>query len=175
MGLSQCFSGGSILNAVGDSLISAGVNLQSLYGTTETGPLCRYGIPRGSDWAWIEIWDKISIEWFDQGNGIYKCQYLVCEVRLLWKFILRIPHRKEDCTSPRLLIAMIRKAGLFRICSSSIRQREICGRCTIISLPVYKALTLNRSVGRQDDVVIHSSGMKTLPGPMEEMIASSPL
>lgn len=175
MGLAQCFSGGSILNVVGDSLISAGVNIQSLYGTTETGPLCRYGIPRGNDWAWMEIWDKISVEWYDQGNGIYKCHCLVCEVRLLWKFILQLPLRKENCTSLRLLIEAIRKAWFFRTYSSSIRQRAICGKCTIISLLIYETLTLNCSVGRQDDVVIHSSGMKTLPGPMEEMITSSPL
>ena len=30
-------------------------------------------------------------------------------------------------------------------------------------------------VGRVDDVIIHSSGEKTVPGPMEDIIMSSPL
>ena len=101
IGLVKCFSGGFISDAVGDGLVSAGVNLQSMYGTTETGPISRYGTPPGSDWAWIEIWHKMSIEWFDQGNGTYECHYLVCEVRLLWKFTLQHAHRKENCTSLR--------------------------------------------------------------------------
>ncbi|RDB20740.1 Non-canonical non-ribosomal peptide synthetase FUB8 [Hypsizygus marmoreus] len=32
-----------------------------------------------------------------------------------------------------------------------------------------------RIVGRKDDVIIHSSGEKTVPGPMEEIISSSPI
>ena len=175
IGLVKCFGGGFISDAVGDGLVSAGVNLQSMYGTTETGPISRYGTPPGSDWAWIEIWHKMSIEWFDQGNGTYECHYLVCEVRLLWKFTLQHAHRKENCTSLRFSIEMIRKVWSFRICSSSIRRRTICGRCTIIPLLIYEILTLSRSVCRKDDVIIHSSEIKTLPGPVEEIINSSPL
>ena len=47
-----------------------------------------------------------------------------------------------------------------------------------MTLPFFiyeKSFTLIRSVGRQDDVVIHSSGLKTLPGPIEQVVASDPL
>lgn len=91
------------MSAVGDSLTSAGVNLQSVYGTTETGPLCRYGVLRErDDWSWIEISDKINIKWVDQGHGTYECHCLVCGVILVRNYISQLVHRKENCTNLRL-------------------------------------------------------------------------
>ena len=69
-------------------LVSAGVNLTSIYGITETGVLNKvmdvdfsqeprpgYKTPR--EWAWLQFDERINIRWASQGDGTFELQVLV--------------------------------------------------------------------------------------------------
>lgn len=70
--------------------------------------------------------------------------------------------------------------GVMRLLTftKGIQQNPTCGRCTWGWISIYFAtlficLLFFNSVGRTDDVIMHSSGEKTVPGPMEQVIGGS--
>ncbi|KXN81584.1 L-aminoadipate-semialdehyde dehydrogenase large subunit [Leucoagaricus sp. SymC.cos] len=115
--LIQLFAGGILSTKTGNALVEAGVNLNSMYGSTEIGPACHFHVQRGreKDWEWLEMTLYIDFEWVSQGDGTYECHVL----------------KNRIYVTPY-------------------------------------------SVGRLDDVIIHSSGEKTVPGPIEDIILTSP-
>ncbi|KAF9445951.1 putative aminoadipate reductase [Macrolepiota fuliginosa MF-IS2] len=138
------FAGGAVSTKVGDALVAAGANLQSIYGATEFGPACKFYTRPGrqQDWEWIEFSEQTKVEWIDQGDGTYECHFLICEGHTP-AFANR--NDKKGYATSDLLINHPTNNKLWKI------------------------------VGRLDDVIIHSSGEKTVPTPMEEIILSSPM
>lgn len=62
------------------------------------------------------------------------------------------------------------------ICLRSTLRRRTSGRCQFHLVILRGIFTqLKYSIGRMDDVIIHASGEKTVPAPMEEVIMSSPM
>ncbi|KXN82915.1 Long-chain-fatty-acid--CoA ligase [Leucoagaricus sp. SymC.cos] len=72
-------TGGILSTKTGNALVEAGVNLDSMYGSTEIGPACRFRVQRGreKDWEWSEMTPCIDFEWVSQGDGTYECHVLV--------------------------------------------------------------------------------------------------
>ena len=61
-----------------------------------------------------------------------------------------------------------------RIYLLGTRLKTIFGSCEILSSSsAVSSLLFINSVGRMDDVVIHSSGEKTVPAPIEDVVMSS--
>ncbi|KAJ7193227.1 putative aminoadipate reductase [Mycena pura] len=69
------YSGGPLATAVGDFLVSQGVNLVSLYGATEFG-IVNTLVRRGSEWAWFKFSSRVNVRWVPQGDGTFECQFL---------------------------------------------------------------------------------------------------
>jgi hypothetical protein len=65
-------------------------------------------------------------------------------------------------------------------CSSNTPPFKGCTKCTwacsgwVPGHALCSSFACYRSVGRLDDVLVHSSGEKTVPAPMETLIGSSP-
>lgn len=92
MAFPQSYAGGPLLPKVGAKLYAAGVKLGSLYGTTEIGgptllPMERPEVQE--EWEWIKFSDRTTINWVDQGNDTYECQFLVSSKYRLQKRIWR--------------------------------------------------------------------------------------
>ncbi len=69
-----------MLPSVGTKLVAAGVNLGTVYGTTEIGGPTMLPLPKNDSAGgheWIKFSDRMKIRWEDQGNGSYECQLLV--------------------------------------------------------------------------------------------------
>lgn len=59
--------------------MDAGVNLVSIYGTTETGAISD-GRRREEDfkeWGWFEVSAPVKVRWMPQGDGTFELQVLV--------------------------------------------------------------------------------------------------
>ncbi|KAF7783265.1 hypothetical protein Agabi119p4_2641 [Agaricus bisporus var. burnettii] len=76
------FAGGPLATEIGDALVAAGVNLQSMYGATEFGNPMKFSPQRGreKDWEWYEFCDLGSHEFIDQGNGTYEYHFMSNEL-----------------------------------------------------------------------------------------------
>ncbi|EKM75963.1 hypothetical protein AGABI1DRAFT_116054 [Agaricus bisporus var. burnettii JB137-S8] len=72
------FAGGPLSTEVGDALVAAGVNLQSMYGASEFGIPTKLLPQRGreKDWEWIEFCDSDSHNFIDQNNGTYEYNFM---------------------------------------------------------------------------------------------------
>ncbi|KAF9000290.1 putative nonribosomal peptide synthetase [Cyathus striatus] len=137
------YGGGPIGSKLGDSLEASGVNLQPIYGATETGPTTVIR-PRQSNsvhWEWMEFGDRLHTRWILQGDGTYELQYLTCNTQ--HPSVENMDDVKGYTTSD-----------------------------TFVQHPTLKQYW--RIVGRIDDVIIHSSGEKTVPAPMESILLSYP-
>ncbi|KAJ6553198.1 hypothetical protein B0H19DRAFT_1030245 [Mycena capillaripes] len=136
------WAGGPLPQRVGDALVDAGVNLASIYGTTETGLIS--GIRREEDakeWAWFEVSQRVKVRWVPQGDGTFELQ------ALSWERHTPLVENLDDIrgyTTSDLCINHPQKKHLWKV------------------------------IGRVDDALVHSSGEKTVPGPMEDLITSSP-
>jgi len=92
--------------------------------------------------------------------------------------VFLIFRRRTRTTSSRLRTCQMFLDMRQLICLNLILQKIICGKCTSLSqrlcvrLKVIYLSCLN-SVGRIDDVIVHSSGEKTVPSPMEDVVLSS--
>ena len=75
----QAFGGGPLAKKTGDSLVAAGVNLTSVYGSTECGPFtCTIGRPGDAKhWEWIRLGPNPNIRWAPLGDGTSEMQVLV--------------------------------------------------------------------------------------------------
>ncbi|KAJ7075616.1 putative aminoadipate reductase [Mycena belliarum] len=139
--------GGPLSAQVGDSLVSQGVKLVSVYGTTEIGgPLTVKGRLAEMDvgeWVWMEFSSRVNIRWVPQGDGIFESQFLT------------VP----DAHQP----AVENLPDVKGYSTKDLWERH----------PTKPSLY--RLVGRLDDVIILANGEKTVPGPMEDIMMSSPL
>ena len=77
----QGYAGGPISDDCGAKLSSSGLNLVSIYGSTETGvSTVVYGPQEREkpvEWAWMTFDSMYKCRWNDQGNGTYELQFLV--------------------------------------------------------------------------------------------------
>ena len=83
------FAGGPLSKTTGDKFISAGVNIQSVYGATETAGCCnKMALQPHKDWEWISFASHVDIRWDPQGDGSFELQILVslyslqCQLKL---------------------------------------------------------------------------------------------
>ncbi|KAJ6568452.1 hypothetical protein B0H10DRAFT_2109334 [Mycena sp. CBHHK59/15] len=136
-------SGGSLPQRLGDALVDAGVNLRTLYGTTEFGAISAIipGAGDEQDWAWMHFPDEVKLRWVSQGDGTFECQVLTSEKHTI--SVENLDDVKGYATSD-LWVNHPEKRHLWRI------------------------------VGRIDDVLVHTSGEKTVPVPMEDIVMGSP-
>ncbi|KAF7343921.1 General substrate transporter [Mycena venus] len=138
------FSGGSLPERLGNSLVEAGVNLRDLYGATEFGAVTSVVPLEGDerDWDWVRFADEVTLQWDPQGDGTFECQLLTSE-----KHTLSVENMKDvkGYATSDLWINHPEKRHLWKM------------------------------VGRIDDVIVHTSGEKTVPAPMEDIVLSSPI
>ncbi|KAJ6617595.1 hypothetical protein B0H10DRAFT_2033150 [Mycena sp. CBHHK59/15] len=136
-------SGGSLPQRLGDALVDAGVNLRTLYGTTEFGAISAIipGAGDEQDWAWMHFPDEVKLRWVSQGDGTFECQVLTSEKHTI--SVENLDDVKGYATSD-LWVNHPEKRHLWRI------------------------------VGRIDDVLVHTSGEKTVPVPMEDIVMGIP-
>jgi len=81
----ETFAGGPLPSAVSSKLFSAGVQIVTAYGSTETGTVAMSmrqddpsltGSPR-LDPLWVKFFDYCHPRWVPEGNGTYELQLLV--------------------------------------------------------------------------------------------------
>ncbi|KAG6843649.1 hypothetical protein H0H87_002019 [Tephrocybe sp. NHM501043] len=138
------YTGAPLLPKVGNELASAGVRLNAIYGSTETGSPCHL-IPEKEnnlEWEYLRFYPHTKLRWIPQGDDTFELQFLACKSHR--PLVNSLPD-VEGYTSSDIFKPHPTKEGLWKI------------------------------VGRVDDVIIHSSGEKTVPGPMEAIIMSNPL
>ncbi|KAF8816011.1 putative aminoadipate reductase [Phlegmacium glaucopus] len=138
------YSGGGISPKIGESLYSAGVKLYTSYGTTETGSTTHPFKRRKEDEA---AW--AYIEFGENKNIRWMPQgdgTYECQFRTCNTHVLSIENLPDirGYATSDLFVKHPTKDYLWKI------------------------------VGRIDDVVIHSSGEKTVPAPIEDVVMSSP-
>lgn len=84
----QTFGGGPISQASGNKLISEGIKLCIVYGSTEAGSSIQgfdLDDSRGpdapwrtsADWEWMKFADYVKPRWVPQGDGTYELHLLV--------------------------------------------------------------------------------------------------
>ncbi|KAJ7625844.1 acetyl-CoA synthetase-like protein, partial [Roridomyces roridus] len=147
------FGGAPLAEQIGDELVAQGVNLVLSYGGTEFGPvdvLKRRGNVDASDWSWIQISQGVRVRWVSQGDETFECQFLVIIPGLI-DFLSTIPE------TPHLAVENLPDTRGYATKDLFRRHPTNCDL-----------------VGRLDDVVIMANGEKTVPGPMEDIILSSP-
>ncbi|KAF8179468.1 putative aminoadipate reductase [Pholiota molesta] len=137
------FSGGALSPRTGQFLVENGVKLSTSYGGTEFGAPCASSIREGDeqDWEYVEFSERSKVRWVPQGNGLYECQFIICDTHHI--SVENLSDVRGYATSD-LFVPHPTKNYLWKI------------------------------VGRIDDVIIHSSGEKTVPPPMENILYSSP-
>ncbi|KAG6818278.1 putative NRPS-like protein biosynthetic cluster [Arthromyces matolae] len=158
------FSGGSLAQKVGDLLVDAGVRLRSAYGGTEFGSPGNITSLEGEekDWEYIRFGsNRVNVRWVPQGDGTFECQFLASEKHR--PMVLNLPGDEGYATSD-LFAKHPKKEDLWKMC---VPRNDF--------VPLILIVSITDSVGRVDDVIVHASGEKTVPAPMEDVIMSSPL
>lgn len=156
------------------------MKLTSAYGGTEFGPPTypTRRAPGENGWEYVSLSEDIQVNWEPQGDGTYECQFLVCLVhQRITHRILIANFRPIQTTRSQWRIWITRRDMPLQTSSCRTLLRQVSGRCTLfLDRQVKLSLTLIffNSVGRKDDVIIHTSGEKTVPAPMENVIAHSP-
>ncbi|KAJ6472500.1 putative aminoadipate reductase [Mycena sanguinolenta] len=138
------FSGGSLPQRLGNTLVASGVKLRELYGATEIGPISAV-VPRPEDeheWHWIRFADQVKLSWAPQGDETFEFRAVTSENHTVG--VENIEGVKGYATSD-LWVQHPEKKHLWKM------------------------------VGRMDDVIVHTSGEKTVPAPIEGIVLSSPL
>ncbi|KAF5392669.1 hypothetical protein D9757_000930 [Collybiopsis confluens] len=137
--------GGPLPPATGDYLVSCGVKLRAVHGGTEFGCLAH--------WNWDVEGDGADWAW----------------------------HRFPDTPNVRW---MPQGDGTFELqclntdtyCVAVENLPDVKGYATSdLWIPHPTKPNLWSIIGRRDDVLIHSSGEKTVPGPFEEVVSRSPM
>ena len=118
-----------------------------------------------------------NIRWMPQGDGTYECQFKVSGllVRLEYKQLIDLWIRHAIHISWQLKTCPIFGDMQHQTCLLGIQLKNTFGSCEILySFTSCKKLISGfTSVGRIDDVVIHSSGEKTVPAPIEDVVMGS--
>lgn len=175
----QTYSGGAPPPKLGNALSAAGVVTRPIYGATEFGAPAHWvpsdGERMNGEWQWIRFCDNVEIKMVPQGDGTYELCVLV---RIYFRF--RTLCNNPQYSGARRTISMCitcltMLAMLHLISSRSTQRRKACGRCmySIILIRMFLTKILTR-VGRKDDVIVHTTGEKTVPGPLEDIISSHP-
>ncbi|KDR70727.1 hypothetical protein GALMADRAFT_75816 [Galerina marginata CBS 339.88] len=143
------YSGGALSPKLAALLVDSRVKLHAGYGATEFGsPTLIYRRQEDNaieDWAYMEFSERCKVRWMPQGDGTYECQFLV-------SLNLGLTHS--------LPVENLPDARGYA--TSDLFEPH----------PTKKHLW--KIVGRLDDVIIHSSGEKTVPAPIEDIVISSP-
>ncbi|KAL1690001.1 hypothetical protein GGG16DRAFT_103377 [Schizophyllum commune] len=141
------FGGGPLSEAVGDGLSAAGVRLRSGYGATEFGGPSHIIPTHEEDW---KEWSWIEID---------------TDAALEWE-------KQSDGTEELIIPAV---AGHWH--QPAVLNME--GRPGYATNDLFirhpTKPYLRKVVGRKDDVIVHSTGEKTVPAPMEGVIITSPM
>ena len=141
-----------------------------------------------TEWCWVELDANASLDWEKQDDGT---EELIISVRV-GCFVGSVcfsrarttdaldPYRRKAITGTSLQSSICLVGGPTRqtTCISLILRSRICERCkraTTSTLVDFRPLTVIPSVGRKDDVIVHSTGEKTVPIPIEGLILTSPL
>ncbi|KAL1743880.1 hypothetical protein HDZ31DRAFT_64623 [Schizophyllum fasciatum] len=141
------FGGGPLGEVIGDKLCAAGVKIRSVYGATEFGAPTHIKPTHEEDWkewCWVELDEKASLGWEEQGDGTKELIILAKENH--W----HIP-------------AVLNSTGHPGYATKDLWVRH----------PTKPHL--HKIIGRKDDVIVHSTGEKTVPAPIEGVIVTSPL
>ncbi|KAF9265405.1 acetyl-CoA synthetase-like protein [Marasmius fiardii PR-910] len=142
-------TGGPLDIESGDALVREGVKLRTIYGGTEFGQVNHLRARPGDEkeWQWMEFNEsRVGVRWLDAGLNRGEIVLLHTETHM--PAISNLP---ED-------------TGLIKGYSTSDVWERHPTKPWLFKL-----------VGRVDDVLIHSSGEKTVPGPMEKIVMESPL
>ncbi|KAL1718570.1 hypothetical protein EV715DRAFT_291179 [Schizophyllum commune] len=141
------FGGGPLSEAIGDGLSAVGVKLRSVYGATEFGVPTHLFPTHEEDW---KEWCWIEVD---------------PSANLEWA--------KQSDGTEELIIP----AGTGHWHQPAVQNMEDrAGYATndlLIRHPTKPYL--RKVVGRKDDVIVHSTGEKTVPAPMEGVIVTSPM
>ncbi|KIK57240.1 hypothetical protein GYMLUDRAFT_229544 [Collybiopsis luxurians FD-317 M1] len=135
------YGGGPLAHAIGENLVSRGVNINTAYGGTEFGVLTALRDDTKT-WMYLKFSDLAKIRWSPQGDGTFEAQILETDRHHM--AVQNLPDARGYATSD-------------------------------IFEPHPTVPNLWKIVGRLDDVIIHSSGEKTVPAPIEAIITASPL
>ncbi|KAF8997177.1 hypothetical protein BDQ17DRAFT_887302 [Cyathus striatus] len=143
------YGGGPLSIAVGDMLVKEGINIVPLYGTTEAGAISR-GVPRNppsEDWEWMQT--AVGVD------------------------IVFVPTQMADAKNVYRLVVK----------TNSIKTLAV-SNTTIDNIPAYDTNDLMirhptnpllwKVIGREDDQIIHSTGEKTNPTPIEGRLLKDP-
>ncbi|KAL1743883.1 hypothetical protein HDZ31DRAFT_39972 [Schizophyllum fasciatum] len=143
------YGGGPLSEGIGAALAGADVRLRSILGASEFGIPSHLKPTRDADWAewqWIELDANAALEWVRMDDGT---EELVIPV--------------GDCGDHWHKPAVLNMADRSGYATNDLW----------IAHPT--KLHLRRIVGRKDDVIVHSTGEKTVPTPMEGVVVTSPL
>ncbi|KAL1699760.1 hypothetical protein EV121DRAFT_295858 [Schizophyllum commune] len=141
------FGGGPLSEAVGDGLSAAGVRLRSGYGATEFGGPSHIIPTHEEDW---KEWSWIEID---------------TNAALEWE---KQSDGTEELTIPAIAGHWHQPAVLNMEGRPGYATNDL-----FIRHPTKPYL--RKVVGRKDDVIVHSTGEKTVPAPMEGVIITSPM
>ncbi|KAE9392424.1 acetyl-CoA synthetase-like protein [Gymnopus androsaceus JB14] len=139
--------GGPLAPAIGDFLVANSVTLRMGYGGTEFNSPSPSNLENSpEDWAWHRFPpDSPHVRWNPQGNDTFELQCLVS--KYLHSYRVAVENLPD--------VSGFATADLFK------------------PHPTKPGLWF--PIGRMDDVIIHSSGEKTVPQPFEECVNKSPL
>ncbi|THH03938.1 hypothetical protein EW145_g5884 [Phellinidium pouzarii] len=138
------YGGGPLSKEAGDHLVSRGVNLYTLFASTQV--MCISVLlpnPPGMDWEYFRIPSIREAHFKDHGNNEYEIIMLA--------------------------------SGTFRpaIINTTVNGREAFETSDLLS-PHPTKKEYWKVVGRTDDQIMHSTGEKTNPGPLEGMLGRDP-
>ncbi|KXN82909.1 L-aminoadipate-semialdehyde dehydrogenase large subunit [Leucoagaricus sp. SymC.cos] len=139
------FAGGILSTKTGNALVKASVNLNSMYGLTEIGPACHFHVQRGREKDWEWLEMTLYIDFEWVSQGDGTYECHVLNGETHEVTVLNRSDKRGYATS-----------DLFVRHSTNDK------------------LWKTYFVGWLDDVIIHSSGEKTVPGPIEDIILTSP-
>ncbi|KAF9556700.1 acetyl-CoA synthetase-like protein [Agrocybe pediades] len=148
-------AGGPLEKVVGDYLISQGVPLYSLYGSTELGAMSPF-IPcqPDKDWEYFRFSHMISPHMVPQGDGTYEC---ICTASTAPFCELSVTNTKFDGVDAFSTFDGVDAFSTFDL-----------------FVPHPERPGYWRVYGRTDDQIMHSTGEKTNPGPLEKILNQDP-
>ncbi|KAF9072483.1 putative aminoadipate reductase [Rhodocollybia butyracea] len=142
------YGGGPLAPRIAESLVSRGVRVVTGYGGTEFGVVSELSLETDVTWQYFKFKDEVNVRLMPQGDGTYEVQLLTTET-----------HH----------VAVENLTDVAGYATSDLVEPHP----TILNL--WKISFVLLSVGRIDDVLIHSSGEKTVPAPLEGIISASPI
>ncbi|KAK7041553.1 hypothetical protein VNI00_009140 [Paramarasmius palmivorus] len=166
-------AGGPLDQKSGDTLLANSVNLRTSYGATEFGMVTRLRPRPGDekDWMWIEFdTSRTALRWIGAEEGRGEVIFLHSETH-----VPAVSNLSDDVL--KMLEAGLQDNEVQGWDSGNAALRKnpetgvVMGYATKDVCERHPTKPhLYRLVGRVDDVLIHSSGEKTVPAPMESVM-----